>query len=50
VDSTDRVKIQSFIPEDLSFNDIKNFTSDRNSISMTIELGSKKELVLIINK
>jgi hypothetical protein len=50
VDSTDRVKIQSFIPEDLSFNDIKNFTSDRNSISMTIELESKKELVLIINK
>jgi hypothetical protein len=50
VDGADRVKIQSFIPEDLSFSDVKKFTSDSNSISMTMELGSKKELVLIINK
>ncbi len=50
VDGNDGVKMQSFIPEDLSFNDIKDFASDCNSITVTIELGSKKELVLILSK
>ena len=50
VDGSDGVKMQSFIPEDLSFNEVKTFTSDRNEITVTIELESKKELVLIIDK
>jgi hypothetical protein len=50
MDGVDGVRIQSFTPEDLSFSDIKDFAFDRNTITATVGLGSKKELVLIVTK
>lgn len=50
VNAADRIVIQSFIPEDMSFKTVADFTSSHNSITVNTELGSKKELVLIIDK
>ena len=44
VDGTDGVEISLFIPGKPSDNDIKNFISARNSVSMTIELGEQKRI------
>jgi len=50
VEAADRAAIQSFTPEDMSFKKMDNFGSSTGSITINIELDSKKELVLIVNK
>lgn len=44
------VRLQSFAPESLSFTQVGDFTFEHNTVTATITLGSKKELVLIVGR
>ena len=49
VEAGDGMMVQSFIPEDMSFKKVNDVTSGANGMTINIALGSKKELVLVIN-
>jgi Domain of unknown function (DUF5060)/Cellulase (glycosyl hydrolase family 5) len=50
IEGADSISLRLFMPEDLSFTRVSDFTSAGNSIGTTIILGSKKELVLIVDR